>query len=144
MPAVQWPILSPVEVTGCLGVVILWPHMEQLRGVPGGDALGSCPHTGTVCLNGSGTESWQARSHLIEKRAVTSDSSSGATAAATMHLPAEEDSPALMCSASELSPSPGFQHCLNANSQLCYRHFLCLHILRRGKMPLVSEPRELH
>ena len=76
-------------------------------GMAGGDAEASCPQTGAVCLNCSGTRSWQARDDLIEKRAVTSISSSGITAAATMHLPAEGD--ALCPRALPLNrPSPRF------------------------------------
>lgn len=77
----------------------------------------SCPRTGTVCLNCSDIESWQAWNDLIEKRAVTSDSS-GITAAATVHLPAEEDCHVLTHSASEHPECPGFQHSLSASSQL--------------------------
>lgn len=60
-------------------------------GMAGADAEASCLQTGTVCQNCSGTGSWQAWEDLIEKRAVTSGSSSGVTAAATVHLPAEGD-----------------------------------------------------
>lgn len=105
-------------MTGCLGLVILWPHMEQLIGVPGADALAFRPQTSTVCLNCSGTKSWQAWNDLIEKKAKTSDSSLGITAAATMHLPAAEERPRLMYSACEWSESPGFQFSLNTSSQL--------------------------
>lgn len=92
-PAVPWSIQRPSDVTGCLGVVNLCPHMKQLMGMPGAGAVASCPQTGTVCLNCIATKSWQAWNDIIEKKAVTSDSSSGIAAAATMHLPADEGCP---------------------------------------------------
>lgn len=100
-------------------------------GMPGADAVVSCPQIGNVCLNYSDTKSWQAWNDLIEKKAATSDSSLGVTAAAVMHLPADKDCPVLMCSSSELSRSSGFQHSSSAGGQLLYRYFLCPHTLQR-------------
>lgn len=138
------PLTGPVEVTGCLGVVNLWPHIKRPVGMPGEDAEASCPQTGTVCLNCGGTKSWQAWNALIEKQAVTSGSSSGIAADATVHLPAEGAGPVLACSASELPGSPGSRHSLSTSSQLLYRLFFSSHALPRSKMPLVSKPGELY
>lgn len=80
-----------------LGFVILWPHLLLLIGMPGADALAFCPQTGTICLNCSELRSWKAWNHLIEKRSVTPDLLSGTALAATVHLPDEEDCPALTC-----------------------------------------------
>ena len=111
------PPRGPAEATGGLGIVILWPHGEQLIGVPGANAVATCPQTGTICLDYSGTKSCQVSNDLIEKRAMTPHSSSrgGITAAATGHMPATEDCPLLTCSACQLSP--GFQLGLNTSGQ---------------------------
>lgn len=78
------PSRGPAEATGGLGIVILWPRREQLIGVPGANAVATCPQTGTICLDCSGTKSCQAWNDLIEKRATTPHSSlrGGITAAA--------------------------------------------------------------
>ena len=111
------PSRGPDEVTGGLGFVILWPRREQLMGGPAANAVATCPQTGTICLDCSGTKSCQAWDELIEKRAMTPHSSSGGgiAAAATGHPPAAEDCPLLTCSACQ--PSPGFQLSLNTSGQ---------------------------
>lgn len=92
--------------------------------VAGVSALASCPQTGTVCLNCNGTMRWQAWNELIEKKAMTPNSSSGITAAATVLPPATKDRP-LSRALPVNSPVPGFQLSLHTGSQLLYRHFLC-------------------
>ena len=98
-----------------------------------------CLPTSTVCPSRSGTKSWQARSHLIEKRAVTSDSAGGVTAAAAVHLPAEQGGLLLTGPASELSGPPGRPHSA-APVVGCIAGTVSAHALHEGaKTPLVSE-----
>lgn len=97
-----------------------------------------CLPTGTVCPSRSGTESWQARSHLIEKRAVTSDSAGGVTAAAAVHLPAEQGGLVLTGPASELSEPPGRPHSV-APVVGCIAGTVSAHALHEGARRLWSQ-----
>lgn len=139
---IQWLILRPCGGGRMSGGVIVWPHHREADRSACVAVLSNLPWTDTVCLNCSGTKSWQGWDDLIEKRDVTSASYSGIPAAATVPASWRGLPPAhVLCPRNIISRSP---------AQLGYKQWVAPEALSlttyfgKEKRSPISEPGQLY